>query len=63
MAPKKYTLSEMRDTYAYVRLFGCNPRKYQSPLEANNNPETLRCEDVKISRYSSHSLGKGKHSG
>ena len=27
----------MKDTF--VRLFGHNPKKYHSPLEANDNPE------------------------
>ena len=36
MGPKKY-IYKMKDTY--VRLFGSNPREYQSPLETNNNPE------------------------
>jgi len=50
MAPKKYIL-KMKDTY--VRLFGENPKEYQSPLEPNSNPELdvselLEGDDIKI---------------
>lgn len=50
MGPKKYIL-KMKETYA--RLFGCNPREYQSPLEPNDNPELdtselLQDDDIKL---------------
>jgi hypothetical protein len=35
-APKKY-IEKMLDTY--VRLFGCKPRNYSSPLEKGDHPE------------------------
>ena len=36
MRPKKY-IEKMMSTY--VRLFGEQPKEYQSPLEPNNTPE------------------------
>ena len=36
MGPQKYIL-KMKETY--MRLFGSNPKEYQSSLEPNDNPE------------------------
>ena len=50
MHPKSY-IQKMKDTY--VRLFGKNPKQFQSPLEPNEHPELddselLEVDDIKI---------------